>query len=216
MIDQNDIVNRGNCFKLLAACFYEPDKNLFMEEQLCENLVNLLSTWAGPAARIAGEMGSSLRTCTQEQLSIDHAALFVGPFELVAAPYGSVYKEQHRQVMGWSTIEVIRFYQDAGLSVESKEPADHVAIELEFMHYLCLKEAEAEMAGNQSERQEFRHLQSRFFQTALLWVPQFCDSIKKGTTNPFYSGLADCLREFMTACGPMYKTEGVPGLPSTC
>ncbi|MBT8334038.1 MAG: molecular chaperone TorD family protein, partial [Deltaproteobacteria bacterium] len=127
MADQREIINRGNCFKLLAACFYEPDKDLLLEEQVCENLSKLLDTWASGAAKAAGEMALSLKTCSQDQLSIDHAALFVGPFELIAAPYGSVYKEQYRQVMGETTIDVLRFYQDAGLAVEIKEPPDHIA-----------------------------------------------------------------------------------------
>ena len=37
--------------------------------------------------------GFESEALSQEQLSIDHAALFVGPFELIAAPYGSVYQK---------------------------------------------------------------------------------------------------------------------------
>lgn len=206
MTDQRDIINRGNCFKLLAACFYEPDKNLLLEEQVCENLSKLLDTWASGAAKAAGDMTLSLKTCSQDQLSIDHAALFVGPFELIAAPYGSVYKEQNRQVMGESTIDVLRFYQNAGLFVEIKEPPDHIAIELEFMSYLCTKEAESVAKGNQEETENFRILQRQFFQSALEWVPRFCDSIKKGTSNPFYNGLADCLGRFMVTCERFYDS----------
>jgi TorA maturation chaperone TorD len=204
MTDQRDIIIRGSCFKLLAACFYEPDKDLLLEEQVCENLSKLLDTWASGAAKAAGDMNLSLKNCSQDQLSIDHAALFVGPFELIAAPYGSVYKEKNRQVMGESTIDVLCFYQNAGLSVDIKEPPDHIAIELEFMYYLCTKEAESVSNGNQEETEEFRNLQRQFFQSALEWVPRFCNSIKKGTNNPFYGGLADCLSRFMVTCEQFY------------
>ena len=204
MTELRNIINRGNCFKLLAACFYEPDKNLLLEEQVCENLSKLLDLWASGAAKAAGEMTLGLKTCSQEQLSIDHAALFVGPFELIAAPYGSVYKEKNCQVMGESTVDVLRFYQNAGLSVDIKEPPDHIAIELEFMSYLCNKEAESVANGNYEERETYRHLQRQFFQSAMEWVPRFCDAIKQGTSNPFYSGLADCLGRFMVTCERFY------------
>lgn len=204
---QNDVLNRGNCCKLLAACFCEPDRNLLIEEQVCENLRKLLSTWAAGAAKAAGKMELSLEYCTQDQLSVDHATLFLGPFELMAAPYGSVYIEKHRQVMGESTLEVLKFYQEAGLSVDNKEPPDHIAIELEFMHHLCLKEAEARAAGNQAEILRNSELQAQFFHTFLHWVPQFCESIKKGTTNPFYSDLADCLNRFVITCKQIYKLD---------
>lgn len=204
MTDQRNIINLGNCFKLLAACFYEPDKEMLLEEQVCENLSKLIDTWASGAAKAASEMNLSLKTCSQDQLSIDHAALFIGPFELIAAPYGSVYKEKNRQVMGDSTVDVLRFYQNAGLSVEIKEPPDHIAIELEFMYYLCTKEADSLANGHQEEAEKFRSLQRQFFQTSLEWVPEFCHSIKKGTNNPFYSGLADCLGRFMATCTQIY------------
>jgi len=190
---------------LLAACFYEPDKSLLLEEQVCENLRDLLQKWTPGAAKAANDMNLSLKICTQDRLSIDHAALFVGPFELIAAPYGSVYKEKNRQIMGESTIDVLRFYQYADLSVDIKEPPDHIAIELEFMSYLCTKEAESIRDGNQEETNKFRNIQTQFFQTALNWVPQFCNSIKEGTNNPFYLGVADCLDRFMVTCEKFYS-----------
>lgn len=207
MTAQKEIVIRANCFKLISACFYEPDRDLFIEEQVCTNLQNLLTKWASGAAKEAGEMGLGLRTCTQEQLSVDHAALFVGPFELLAAPYGSIYIEKNRRVMGDSTINVLKFYQDAGLSVDAKEPPDHIAIELEFMHFLCIKEAEAKKSGDEESASRFKNLQCQFFRTNLTWVSQFCDSIKKGTGNPFYSSLADCLNGFMLTCEQVYENK---------
>jgi TorA maturation chaperone TorD len=204
MTDQNEIINRGNCFKLIAACFYEPDRALFIEEQVCENLKDLLKNWASGAAKAASDMDLSLSVCDQDQLSIDHAALFVGPFELLAAPYGSIYREKNRQVMGESTIEVLRSYQDAGLTVDIKEPPDHIAIELEFMYYLCTREAAAVADGNGEEADRYREMQNCFYQSALPWIPQFCDSIRKGTENPFYTGLADCLDRLMVTCEQIY------------
>jgi TorA maturation chaperone TorD len=209
MTDQDKIVIRGNCFKLLAACFYEPEKELFIEEKVCDNLKNLLNEWASDAAKAAGEMDLCLENISQEQLSIDHAALFVGPFELTAAPYGSVYAEDSRQLMGETTINTLRFYEDAGLSVDVKEPPDHIAIELEFMSHLCSKEAESSSAGNHGEAEKFREMQVQFFRTALQWVPQFCDSIRKGSDNLFYQSLADCLSRFMVSCDQVYSKVSI-------
>lgn len=209
MTYKSDIVTRGNCFKLLAACFYEPDKDLFLEERVCENLRDLLSGWAPGAAGAASEMALCLRNCPQDKLSLDHAALFVGPFELLAAPYGSVYLEKNRQVMGDSTISVLRSYQDAGLLVDVKEPPDHIAIELEFMYYLCTKEVEAESLGREEESENYRIQQKEFFQLSLQWVPQFCDSIRQGSDNQFYTSLADCLSGFIVTCEQFYGKQTV-------
>ena len=203
----SDATTRGNCFKLLAACFYEPEKDMFIEEQVCTNLQALLDGWASGASKAANKMDLSLRAANQDNLSVDHAALFVGPFELIAPPYGSVYLEKQRQVMGDSTMEVVRRYQDAGLSVDVKDAPDHIAIELEFMHHLCMKEAESSASGDEQEVEKFKELQRDFYFNALQWVPQFCSAIREGSTSPFYTELANCLERFMVTCRQIYDIK---------
>lgn len=202
-----DPVTRGNCFKLLGACFYEPEKQLFMEEQVCENLVHILEQSSLGAAKAANEMSLALVNYSQEQLSIDHAALFVGPFELIAAPYGSVFKEKNRQLMGKTTVDVMKFYADAGLAVDEKEPPDHISIELEFMYFLCMNEAEAVSSNSPLEASKYRTLQVQFFRSALGWIPDFCNTIKNGTKNLFYLALADCLARFMIDAAKYYERQ---------
>ena len=203
----SDPTTRGNCFKLLAACFYEPDRDLFIDEQVCANLQNLLNGWASGASEAAVNMEFSLKSAAQDNLSIDHAALFVGPFVLIAPPYGSVYLEKQRLVMGDSTMEVQKMYREAGLTVDVKEPPDHIAIELEFMHHLCMKEAESSAAGDAQGVERYRALQRDFYSNALQWFPQFCAAIREGSTNPFYTELANCLERFMVTCKQIYDTK---------
>lgn len=212
MNERREIILRSNCFKLLAGCLYEPDRDLLVEERVCENLWALMQECAPEAAMAASSMAVALQEQSQEQLSIDYAALFVGPFTLIAAPYGSVYMDQGRRVMGDSTLDVLRFYQEAGLSVDVDEPADHVVIELEFLYYLTDREASALTDGREEEAAGFRAMQARFFFTWLRpWIFDFCRSIRTGSTNPFYLSLADCLALFMAACERSYATGAIPG-----
>lgn len=203
----SDATTRGNCFKLLAACFYEPDRELFIEERVCHNLQNLLDGWAAGASKAANKMNLNLKAANQDNLMVDHAALFVGPFELIAPPYGSVYLEKQRQVMGDSTMEVLQHYENAGLSVDVKDAPDHIAIELEFMHFLCMKEAESSASGEEQDAEKFRELQRDFFLNALQWVPQFCSAIREGIASPFYMELANCLERFMVTCRQVYDKK---------
>ncbi len=188
--------------RLLAACLYEPDNDMFLEEKVCENLAGLLADSAPGAVQAAREMAKALRESDQEQLSRDHAALFVGPFELLAAPYGSVYLEQGRRVMGDSTIEVARFYRQEGLEVDVSEPPDHIAIELEFLSFLAQKEARAAADGLNEEAEHCRQVQTRFLEGYLQpWLPVFCQAIRAGTENRFYLALADCLDGCISSFG---------------
>lgn len=206
MNEINEILTRGDCFKLLAACFYEPDKKLFLEERLAENLESLMVHYSPDAQMAAVNMQRALNELSQEKLSVDHAALFVGPFELVAAPYGSVHIEKKRTVKEDSTMFAARCYAEAGLSVDVKEPEDHIAIELEFMHYLCRKEAEALHNDRQEEARHCKDLQIHFYFKAMKpWINAFCAAIKGGTANVFYTNVAACLESFFSSCEHYYR-----------
>ena len=192
-------LQQSNCFKLLAVCFYEPEKEWFMREELCENLFHLLTTCGyADAATAAHNMKQALVEKSAEEMKVDYAALFVGPFELHAPPYGSVYLETTKRLMGDSTMAVMKMYQDAGLSVEAKEAPDHIAIELEFMHYLYTLEAEAVHNDNNEKVQNLASMRKGFLSAYLAsWVPRFCQKIRTSADNLFYRSLADCLENFI-------------------
>ena len=206
MKKSDELIRRGDCFKLLAACFYEPERALFVEEQVGENLGLLFDSLAPACASAARQMQKLIQELGEEKMSIDHAALFVGPFELLAAPYGSVYIEKKRKVMGESSVNAARYYQEADLVVDIKEPPDHIVIELEFMYYLCSKEASAAQNGQYAEVNHFREMQTRFYHYAIKpWAGDFCDAIRMGTDNGFYVNLAECLDSFLASCENIYS-----------
>lgn len=187
---------RGECYRLLAACFYPPQKVLWLEEDLPGNLTSLLSRICPPAAESARRMAEAFSRCGAEELAVEYARLFVGPQRVIAPPYGSIYLEEGRRVMGDSTLDVLHTYQEEGLHLDSefKELPDHIAAELEFMYYLTAKGENAasrgevkEAAGRLAAREAFmtRHLRR--------WVPGFCARIKDGTGSDFYRSLADCV-----------------------
>jgi putative dimethyl sulfoxide reductase chaperone len=192
-------LRQSDCFKLLAACFYEPDKELFLQQRLCENLASVLAACRHEeAAAKAATMRTELEAKNEEELKVEYARLFIGPFELIAPPYGSIYLEKERRLMGDSTLAVQRIYREAGLELEVMEAPDHIALELEFMHYLALGEAAAETENQSGEAAEFAARQNEFLHRLLRpWVPAFCENIRQGTENGFYRALADCLESFM-------------------
>ncbi|BCB96201.1 dehydrogenase [Dissulfurispira thermophila] len=191
---------RGDCYRLLSACFYQPDKSLFMQENLLRNLVEALKRVCPPASVFAEKMEGSIVRYTDEDLLIDYAKLFVGPNELIAPPYGSVYLDRERRVMGDSTLKTMELYREAGLVISDdfKELPDHVAIELEFMYYLVFKEVEALEKSDMDTAHKFIKMQQEFLNSFLgLWINPFCEKIKEGTDNKFYHSLAECVSVFI-------------------
>ncbi|MEM3906369.1 MAG: molecular chaperone TorD family protein, partial [Nitrososphaerota archaeon] len=73
------------------------------------------------------------------ELAVDYANVFLGVKKKPPHPSESVYKTG--LLMQEPYDEVLHAYWEAGVDVvkDFKEPADHIAIELQFMSYLCRK-----------------------------------------------------------------------------
>ena len=135
-----------------------------------------------------------------EPLKIDFSKLFAGPYEMSAAPYGSVYLDAERKMMGDSTQDVRNRYREAGLDTAKtfKDAPDHISAELEFMYYLIFKEIEAFSNSDTETAIGFTQKQKAFLEDHLMaWVPQFTNSITENAENPFYADLAKVTEIFL-------------------
>ncbi len=205
---------RYDCHRFLSACFCQPQKNIFQEEKLLNCLTKHLQKICPEAALFSASMEESILKYGNDDLLVEYAGLFVGPFGLKAPPYGSVYLDGDRRVMGNSTMEVIRMYQDEGLSGnnESNELPDHIAVELEFMSFLIFKEIEAMIKFDLGTALGAVEKQNRFLGEFLgRWVEPFCEKIKEGTDNEFYTALAHCTSTFIGSSRPIDIREANGG-----
>jgi TorA maturation chaperone TorD len=196
---------KGDCYRLLSACFYQPQKETFIQEELFTNLQGLLRPISHDAAAHASAMEKAFLKYSEEDLLVAYAKLFVGPNELLAPPYGSVYLDGEKTVMGDSTIEAIKMYEEQGLSMdgEFKNLPDHITVEMEFIYYLIFKEVEALENSQWGAALDFIKAQELFFDRFLeRWVNPFCDKIQQGTDNEFYTSLADCVSVFIGNARP--------------
>ena len=193
-------VARSDAYRLLAACFYEPDQELFLAEKLGANLAALMTEMAVPAGDPCQRLAEGLGATSQEELFLEYTALFLGPFGAPAHPYGSVYLEPTRQLMGDSTMVVKRMYQEAGIVPEDEGPPDHIALELEFMSYLAGRTAQAVANGDEAAVADLSRRQREFYPRCLApWTTSFGDAIRANAQLPFYRALADCLVTFIAA-----------------
>jgi TorA maturation chaperone TorD len=191
-------IARATVYKALAECYYPPGETTLQHvRQLGRNLRAVCP----PAAEAADRMEAALlEHGGVEGLAIDHARLFVGPFALLAPPYGSVYLEGERRLMGDSTLAVGECYREDGLEVTAgfNGTPDHIAVELEFMHFLVVKELDALAGGYLERAQNFRQKQRAFLERHLAaWVPDFSRSVEEQAHTQFYQNLAATTRIFI-------------------
>jgi TorA maturation chaperone TorD len=149
-----------------------------------------------------------------EVLKIDHARLFVGPFTLLAPPYGSVYLEDNR-IMGDSTLDVRDYYRREGLDTVIKEVPDHITVELEFMYYLVARQAQAANEGNLQDVRLYQQRQKSFMSSHLArWLTAFTERVQKKAQAEFYKKLALLTQMFvqedLDACASLDTQQSFP------
>ena len=192
-------ISRTNVYLILASAFSTPRHET---GRLLEGLVEAYSSLSG-AEDPPPEAGLFESTSLPE-LAKEHLKLFVGPGHIPCAPYESVHRKdrpafERGLVMGPSTAEVRRAYLAAGLDVSKKytDLPDHIAAEMEFMHFLCGEESRFEKEDNPREAARMRSMQAEFHRNHLEpWIADFADCILCSTTSPFYKAAANLLKQF--------------------
>jgi TorA maturation chaperone TorD len=183
----NKACQRANSYKLLSECYHLPDSALL---QKIVEVAQTDSFFAELKACITSDL-------ELESLKIDYTRLFVGPFKLLAPPYGSVYFEDNR-IMGESTIDVRTFYEDEDLDIVIKDAPDHIAMELEFMYYLAVKQIQVTKEENPQDIQLYQQKQKSFLCSHLArWLPEFTENVQKNAQTEFYKKLAGLTEMFV-------------------
>ena len=115
----------------------------------------------------------------------EYTEIFLEPSLPFIPAYESIYISE-KQVMGNTTIEVQKFYENNGFETSTELP-DHISNELEFMEFLCKK--------NNKE------IQKKFLDSHLLgWAHNFCgdlSAVAKSSGSKFYLNLSEITNYFM-------------------
>jgi DMSO reductase family type II enzyme chaperone len=138
-----------------------------------------------------------------EDLAVEYTRLFDAGASGPPCPlYGGLYGGDRMKKME----EAVRFYNHFGLttSEEQRELPDHLATQLEFMHYLTYREAEAVHAG--SDAGPYRRAQRDFVARDLGgWIPKLCERLEEHQANDFFLSLFKLLADFLAWEGRQLK-----------
>ncbi|SJZ89467.1 TorD/DmsD family molecular chaperone [Selenihalanaerobacter shriftii] len=191
---------RENTYKLLSTLFYLPEKDLF-ESQVLDNLVVSTEVISDDLMEYAislqkeGEKISNI-----EDLKVEYSRLFVGPFDLIAPPYGSIYLEKERKVMGDSTVDVLNKYKEVGLKVadDFKDAPDHIIMELEFLYFLTFNQIEAINSSDFTSALQYLEIQREFLDNHLgVWISEFTKRVSNNANTEFYKSLVNITKNFI-------------------
>lgn len=192
----------ADVFRLLSACYYEPEKNMLIEEDLFGQLRAALELCLPDQAELADTLATALQAAPEQDLLIDYAKLFVGPDALLAPPYGSVYLDGQRILMGDSTMDVIARYRDAefDISDDFKNAPDHIVVELEFLYLLSYNESLALVEDRMDDHSHWQQRRQSFLNEHIgRWIEKFCNNVREKTKFDYYRTLADLTQRFINA-----------------
>ena len=190
---------RSATYYHLARLLELPDA--FLEaEDVFGRLVSALEPVNPEAAGHARALAEAWVSDGRDLVRRDHLKLFVGPEHLLAPPYGSVYLDGQRELMGPSTADLVRLLAAAGLQKAEtlKDAPDHVRVEFDAMHVMIDRTLEAIAADDWSRAQQLIKVQATLLQNHLSrWVTPFAKLVRTGAGTAYHRHLADLLEAFV-------------------
>ena len=124
----------------------------------------------------------------------DYQRLFVGPDEILAPLWESVYKTKDKLLFGEIELEVRKFYNSVGLDVKESESADYLPFQLSFMSRLC----NIDEKNNVESMKKSLVKQSDFLKEHLLsWTYSWVEDVSKNSKILFWTGFAQITRGWL-------------------
>jgi TorA maturation chaperone TorD len=127
---------------------------------------------------------------------------FVNLSVLHLIPYETFYTREDQKIETGGANPVTDMYSAYDFMVDFEVArtvsADHIGIELEFMHHLCAAELKALEEKDMEAVKELKGVQHQFLNKHLLqWAPMYLINMKFEARTPLYYDAADMALEFI-------------------
>jgi len=129
---------------------------------------------------------------SMREMHDDYRRLFLGPEQVLACPYESVYLNEEHLTFGSQTLAVREWYSRYGLRAPAagREPDDHIGLELVFVSHLCMLALDfAERGDDQSVTDTCFALREFLNEHLLLWSDECLDHMLANAQTQFYQGV---------------------------
>jgi len=189
--------SRSGCYGLFAAALEYPDEPLCRAVREGEISSGLRRALADVAPELAVEpYAEALHDASSEdELAVEYTRLFDAAAGAAPCPlYDGAYAGDRMRVME----EAVRFYNYFGLKLSDTagELPDHLSTELEFLHYLGYREAEASQRG--ADPAPFQRAQRDFLaRHPARWIPEVCRRLESNQAAPYFAALFALLGRFL-------------------
>jgi len=138
------------------------------------------------------------KTLLEQHLNVDFANISL----LHLVPYETFYTREDQMIETGGANPVTDMYHEYDYIVDFEKAravsADHIGVELEFMHYLIEAEIAAVVAGDDEAVKHLQFAQKTFLNKHLLkWAPMYLINVKYESRTPIYYDAAEMCLEFI-------------------
>lgn len=194
----------ANLCYLLGRAFAQPDSFTGDEPGLLREALAASDQDLDPEGPELVRQWEAALDADPNTLLRDYARLFLGPFEILAAPYASFYLDPEQRLMGEVSQAVAQRYAAAGLAPRDDLPCDapdHIVNECEFLYYLAHQSLGSDDPARAAALRQQFHSFAR--EHLAQWVPKFSDTILAvDKLHPFYTALAHFAQRFTNQLQP--------------
>ena len=190
--------NRETLYRWLALGFYAPDDQLIeaLTSQRLVYGVGAALEWLGKDQQLFDEGLQRLQRCravTRAELVAEYQRLFGTGLDRVS-PREAAYRWRDASDLlnnGEVIAHLLRLQYQQFDVAPVMERDDHVAVELEFLSFLCGREAASWSGSLPDMARQLRRQQKSFLDDHLgRWLAEFCQRVRTRTTSNLYAGLA--------------------------
>lgn len=202
---------RGHVYGFLARAFVDPSAarmdELRQQLPLLESSLEALGDDDTRAAALL--LSKAFGPLDTTDLQASHRRCFGHAVSKECPPYEAEYGQSHIFQKSQCLADVAGFYRAFGLDLaeDFHDRADHISAELDFMQWLCLKEARAVSSGAAEHLALCEDAQAGFLRDHIgRWIPTFTARVRKVGAESFHALAAAVLAAFVTA---ETRTRGV-------
>lgn len=197
----DEIIARSNLYALLSRILLqELDTETLQTLKTDETILEFFPHWNEWENRTTIPDQQLL----EEYLNPDFVNLAI----LHLVPYETFYTRADQMIETGGANPVTDMYSAYDFVVDYEiarvVSADHIGIELEFMHHLCEAQKKAMEENDDEAIKELMEIQHRFLNTHLLkWAPMYLINMKYESRTPLYYDAAETALEFILSDNEM-------------
>ncbi len=203
----NETQARSNIYALLSrVLLQESDAILIDQIKSDDNMLALFPTFA------VWEEGKRLSSTVLVAEHLDPDFSDISLLHLI--PYETFYTRDDQMIETGGANPVTDIYSAYDFIVDYEVArvvsADHIGVELEFMHHLCEAQLKAEAQDDLHAVEELKSVAKAFLNKHLLqWAPLYLINMKYEARTPYYYDIAQTALEFLLSDNE-YVTQGTP------